>query len=234
MNIRTRPQGQGPSSTITRQLLHPPGTGRPAHGDEARPPLRAAGANTKKHQPPALMWGPGPGAQTLTTGKGWQSRRKSCRRAFFLTSPGNCTSPQNLRGPHTPVSDPGRPTPSLPGGRRGPPDLRAVSRREAAQVQHPLSLCRWGHPYLHCQGIESCSMTRLPDPMPTDLSRRLAQGWAGCGRAPLLRQEHGRIRTNIPNPVLSAAGPASPLPALSSLELTPRCWTAVSERLWIS
>ena len=43
-NIRTRPQG--PSSTITRQLPHPPGPGRPAHCDEARPPLRS----TRQHQ----------------------------------------------------------------------------------------------------------------------------------------------------------------------------------------
>lgn len=78
-------------------------------------------------------------------------------------------------------------------------------------------------------------MTRLPDPVPTDLSRRLVQGWAGCGKATLLHQEHGNIRTNTPNPVLSAAGPASPLPALiSSLELTLRCLTAVSGRLWTS
>lgn len=59
-------------------------------------------------------------------------------------------------------------------------------------------------------GIKSCSMTRLPDPVPTDLPRRLAQGWAGCGRAPQLRQEHRSIRTNIPKPVLSCWAGLSP------------------------
>ena len=65
-NIRTHPQGQGPSSAITGQLLQPPGTGHPAHRDEAHPPLRAAHANTRKHQPPSTDVGAG----TLTTGKG--------------------------------------------------------------------------------------------------------------------------------------------------------------------
>lgn len=199
---------------MTRPALHrgplapTPGSVSPRH--------RCGGRDTGPQCPRT-----GPEAQTLTTGKGWQSRRKSCRRTFLLTSPGNCTSPQNLQGPHTPVSDPGRPTPSLPGAGGDPgsacedPQASGPSPcREAAQVQHHfLSV---GRPDLQCQGIESCSMTRLPDPVPTDLSRRLVQGWAGCGKAPLLHQEHGNIRTNTPNPVLSAAGPASPLPTLIS------------------
>lgn len=37
-----------------------------------------------------------PEGGALTKGNGWHSSRSSCSRTFFLTLPGNCTSPQNL------------------------------------------------------------------------------------------------------------------------------------------
>lgn len=50
--------------------------------------------------PTRLQAAPTPGT-ALTTGKGWQSKSSSCRRVFALTSPGNCTIPQNLQGTGT-------------------------------------------------------------------------------------------------------------------------------------
>lgn len=141
VNIRTRPRGRGqaqPShgSCCTHQARDAPPT-----VTQARPPLRPLGANTGKHQPPALMWGPGPGgSDTHYRGRGWQSRRKELQEGLLSSRPGNCTSPQNLRGPHTPVSDQ-TPHASLPGA-GGPPDLRAARRGSPSSTS--TSLCRWG------------------------------------------------------------------------------------------
>lgn len=109
------PPGRCCSPDLSVRAAHPPmdppGLKRPRKavppprpGWAPRLPPQSWGRQHQRPEPPPAnelpRGDPGAGDHTLTTGNGWQSRSSSCSSTFLLTSPGNCTIPQNLRGRH--------------------------------------------------------------------------------------------------------------------------------------
>lgn len=189
------------------------GTVCPAHPDEDPPPIKVRLCQHQEASHPAPMCRPGcrprvgPGAADTHHGERVAEQEEELQEDLPPHVSGELHQPTEPVGtPHSGELTPAHAccldTPHLH-FTGGPASLRGMGGPPGAAHGDPQAsgLFHWGgspgftstfSPQVgasrspECRGIGAFSMTTLPDP-----SGRLVQGWAGCGRAHLLHQEHG-------------------------------------------